>query len=118
VSVHHGALKRLRADSKTDSFKKLYKSRAPGIEGIFGEAKENHGLRRAWRCGLSKMLIQSLLIASVLNFKRLIAVLGPLNALEYYFKQAMRVILTIVEQFWDNIFHVSQFKINIDLCKY
>ncbi len=73
VSRDHEALKRLREDSKTESFKKLYKSRAPGIEGIFAEAKQWHGLRRAWRRGLSKMRVQCLLIASVINLKRLIA---------------------------------------------
>lgn len=76
VSSHHAALIRLRADSKTERFKHLYQSRAPVIEGIFGEAKEWHGLRRAWRRGLRKMLVQSLLIATVINCKRLMAVVG------------------------------------------
>ena len=75
VSKDHAAMKRLRADSKTESFKKLYKMRAPVIEGIFAEAKENHGLRRSWRRGLLKMSIQSFLIASILNYKRLATVL-------------------------------------------
>jgi len=57
VGVNHASLIRLRADSKTESFKKLYRSRAPVIEGIFGEAKQWHGLRRAWRRCLSKMLV-------------------------------------------------------------
>jgi hypothetical protein len=73
VGVHHAALVRLRADAKTDSFQALYRNRSPVIEGVFAEAKEWHGLRRAWRRGLSNMLIQSLLIAAVLNFKRLMA---------------------------------------------
>jgi len=67
------ALIELRADSKTESFKKLYRSRAPVIEGIFGEAKQWHGLRRAWRRGLHKMQVQCWLVAAVLNFKRLAA---------------------------------------------
>lgn len=71
VGVNHAALIRLRADSRTESFKKLYRSRAPVIEGVFAEAKQWHGLRRAWRRGLSKMLMQSLLIATVINYKRL-----------------------------------------------
>jgi transposase len=71
VGVNHAALVRLRADSQTESFRKLYRSRAPVIEGVFGEAKQWHGLRRAWRRGLSKMLVQSLLIATVINLKRL-----------------------------------------------
>jgi len=73
VSPHHGGLVKLRADSRTESFKKIYTSRAPVIEGVFGEAKQWHGLRRAWRRGLSKMRVQCLLIASVINLKRLMA---------------------------------------------
>ncbi len=73
ISPHYDSLKRLRADAKTDSFRKLYRARAPVIEGVFAEEKQWHGLRRAWRRGLSNMLIQSLLIAAVVNFKRLAA---------------------------------------------
>jgi IS5 family transposase len=74
VTRYHGSLVRLRADSKTDSFKKLYASRAPVIEGVFAESKQWHGLGRAWRRGLSKMKVQCLLVATVLNFKRLMGV--------------------------------------------
>jgi IS5 family transposase len=81
VSPHHGGLVQLRADSKTEDFKKLYASRAPVIEGVFGEAKQWHGLRRAWRRGLSKMRVQCLLIAAVINLKRLAAVFGALFGL-------------------------------------
>ena len=73
VTEHHAALIRLRADAKTGSFRQLYRARSPVIEGVFAEAKQWHGLRRAWRRGLSNMLMQSLLIAAVLNFKRLMA---------------------------------------------
>lgn len=71
VTVHHQSLIELRADSQTESFKKLYASRAPVIEGIFGESKKWHNLGRAWRRGLCKMKVQCLLVAAVLNFKRL-----------------------------------------------
>jgi len=73
ISPHHDSLTRLRADAKTDSFRELYRARAPVIEGVFAEGKQWHGLRRAWRRGLSNMLLQSLLVASVINFKRLMA---------------------------------------------
>jgi len=71
VSSYYGALDRLRADSRTDSFRDLYRRRAPVVEGIFAEAKQWHGLRRAWRRGLTNVRVQCLLIAAVLNFKRL-----------------------------------------------
>ncbi len=81
VTRHHGSLVRLRADSKTESFKKLYRSRAPVIEGVFGEAKQWHSLGRAWRRGLCKMKVQCLLVAAVINFKRLTGVFYRLVAL-------------------------------------
>ncbi len=71
VTINHQSLIELRADSKTESFKKLYASRAPVIEGIFGESKKWHNLGRSWRRGLLKMKVQCLLVAAVLNFKRL-----------------------------------------------
>jgi len=81
VTCNHASLVRLRADSKTDSFKELYRSRAPVIEGVFAEGKQWHSLGRAWRRGLSKMRVQCLLVGAVLNFKRLMGVLGSLLAM-------------------------------------
>ncbi|MBI5868913.1 MAG: transposase, partial [candidate division Zixibacteria bacterium] len=81
VSADHAALLRLRADSRTESFRELYRARSHVIEGIFGEAKLWHRLGRAWRRGLLNMLIQSLLVAAVLNFKRLMAVVRPIQHL-------------------------------------
>lgn len=82
VSIYHQPLTQLRADAQTESFRALYRRRAPVIEGVFAEAKQWHGLRRAWRRGLSNMLMQSLLIAAVLNYKRLMAsICSSLSAL-------------------------------------
>ena len=91
MGVHHAALMRLRADAQTESFRRLYRSRAPVIEGIFAEAKQWHGLRRAWRRGLPNMLIQSLLVATVLNFKRLMAASPALIA----------AISTLIGRLWE-----------------
>jgi len=77
VSQYHAATVRLRADSQTESFKRLYRRRAPVVEGIFAEAKQWHGLRRAWRRGLAKLRVQCLLVAAVLNFKRLMTLGAP-----------------------------------------
>jgi len=43
------------------------------VEGIHGEAKCEHGLRRAVRRGLSNVRIQAYLTAAVINLKRLAA---------------------------------------------
>jgi len=82
VSIYRAAYQRLQADAQTDSFKVLYRSRAPVIEGVFAEAKQWHGLRRAWRRGRRKMQVQCLLIAAVINFKRLIALFSLWNGLD------------------------------------
>ena len=78
VTANHGALVRLRADSKTEEFGQLYRMRGAVIEGVFGEAKQWHSLGRAWRRGLIKMRVQCLLIATVINFKKVMATLRPL----------------------------------------
>lgn len=80
VTAHHAGLIELRARSKTEEFQALFCSRAPNIEGVFAEGKQWHSLGRAWRKGLSKMKVQCLLIAAVLNFKRLIATNSPLSS--------------------------------------
>ena len=105
VSPHHGSLVRLRADSKTDSFKQLYRSRAPVIEGVFAEAKQWHGLGRAWRRGLSKMLVQSLLIAAAINFKRLATAFTDLGGVITMYKTMIGLICGLVSQFWRYMLH-------------
>jgi transposase len=78
ITPYYRALLDLQNDATTASFKAMYRARAPVIEGVFAEAKQWHGLRRAWRRGLSNMRMQCYLIAAVLNFKRLAAAVGPL----------------------------------------
>ena len=73
IIPHRPSLVRLRQDAQTESFRALYRTRLPLIEGVFAEAKQWHGLRRAWRRGLSNMRVQCYLVAAVLNFKRLMA---------------------------------------------
>ncbi len=96
VSPYHSGLVKLRADSKTDNFRKLYATRAPVIEGVFAEAKQWHSLGRAWRRGLSKMRVQCLLIAAVINFKRLTVVLCRFFGAKRYFHAIMEVITRLL----------------------
>ena len=53
-----------------------YKRHRWRVEGMHGEAKTQHGLRRAVRRGLSNVAIQVYLTAAVINLKRLAAFLG------------------------------------------
>jgi transposase len=52
--------------------RRLLKKRQTCMEGLFGQAKSQHGLDRARLRGLSKMHIQGLLTAMVLNVKKLL----------------------------------------------
>lgn len=98
VSPDHAAMVRLRADSTTEDFRQLYRSRAPVIEGVFAEAKQWHGLGRAWRRGLAKMRVQCLLIAAVINYKRLGAVSGDLFGLRTLFVMIIEAIRGILKE--------------------
>jgi hypothetical protein len=64
---------RAQAACQSSIGRKLLKLRHTMLEGLFGQAKNYHGLGRArWR-GLGNMTIQSLVIATVLNLKKLLA---------------------------------------------
>lgn len=55
------------------------------VEGVHGEAKTQHGLRRAVRRGLANVAIQVYLTATVMNLKRLAAsLLPPLRSMWRY----------------------------------
>ena len=64
---------RAQAACSSSLGRKLLKIRHTLLEGLFGQGKNYHGLGRArWR-GLDNMLIQSLVIATVLNVKKLLS---------------------------------------------
>ena len=55
------------------AWRELYKRHRWRVEGAHGEAKTQHGLRRAVRRGLDNVAIQVFLTAAVMNLKRLTA---------------------------------------------
>jgi transposase len=68
----NGYVERAVAACRRPRGQRLLKQRQTCIEGLFGQAKNWHGLRRArWR-GVVKMRIQTLLTAAVLNLKKLL----------------------------------------------
>ena len=103
VSAHHAALVRLRADSQTMSFRQVYRRRAPVIEGIFAEAKQWHGLYRVGRRGLAKVRMQCLLIAAVLNFKRLAAAFARIYFTGEVVLRVLGGLLNLLRAFWRKI---------------
>ena len=64
---------RIKQRQKTRYFKKKLAERRWKIEGLFGEAKERHCLRRARYRSLVKVQIQLYLTAIVQNLKRLVS---------------------------------------------
>ena len=72
VNIHHPALEKTAEREKTRTFQLTRGERQWKVEGIFAEAKDNHGLGRARYRGRSKMQIQAYMIAVVQNLKRMI----------------------------------------------
>jgi len=77
--LHQDEIEAVRRRQNTKTFVRRLIERKWKIEGIFGEAKVNHALRRARYRGLPKVQIQFFMIAIALNCKR--AVLGRLGYL-------------------------------------
>ena len=65
---------RMKAEEfrKSEKGRKIFAARKTVIEGLFGEAKRCHGLRRAKQRGVEKVEIQALMTATALNIKRLL----------------------------------------------
>jgi transposase len=66
-------------------FRQTYSRHRWKVEGMHGEAKTQHGLRRAVRHGLANVAIQAYLTAAVINLKRLATHAGGFygNILDY-----------------------------------
>jgi transposase len=71
---------RRRHRKPDEKFVTAYRRHRWKIEGMHGEAKTQHGLRRAVRRGLANVAIQAYLTAAVINLKRLAARAGLLFA--------------------------------------
>ncbi len=76
VPGYEALLRARRIHLRDDKRRKaLYTRHRWRVEGVHGEAKTQHGLRRAARRGLWNVAIQAYLTAVVMNLKRLAAVL-------------------------------------------
>jgi transposase len=74
ITDGHAALlraRRCKARGWPTAFTQAYHRHRGLVEGVHGEAKTCHGLRRAVRRGLANMRIQAYLTATVINLKRL-----------------------------------------------
>jgi transposase len=81
ILIVHGYESLLRARRRhcrpDKRYKEIYCRHRWRIEGMHGEAKTQHALRRAVRRGLDNVAIQSYLTAAVINLKRLATYAGP-----------------------------------------
>jgi len=77
VLIVHGYEALLRArrrwSRRDERSQELYRRHRWRVEGVHGEAKTQHGLRRAVRWGLANVAIQAYLTAMAINLKRLAA---------------------------------------------
>ena len=71
-SLHQHEIDKVRARQETRAFISKMILRKWTIEGLFAEAKQFHGLRRARYRGLQKVSIQALMTAMAQNIKRII----------------------------------------------
>jgi transposase len=70
---------RRRHKEPDKKFRQTYSRHRYQVEGMHGEAKTQHGLRRAVRRGLDNVAIQAYLTAAVINLKRLAKYAGGLS---------------------------------------
>ena len=75
-SPHQDEIDKVRKRQTTPTFKKRLIERKWKVEGLFGEAKENHCLRRVKYRGLAKVQIQFFMIALAQNVKRRVNIGG------------------------------------------
>jgi len=79
-----------------ENTQRVYNRHRSRVEGVHGEGKTQHGLRRAIRRGLVNVAIQVYLIAAVINLKRL-ARCGTISyPSSWHFRQVSRLIYCIV----------------------
>ena len=70
---------RIRRRKPDKKFIETYSRHRWKVEGMHGEAKTQHGLRRAVRRGLANVAIQAYLTAAVINLKRLATYVGGIG---------------------------------------
>lgn len=106
VMISHGyeALLRARRRHRDPDrmFRQTYSRHRWKVEGMHGEAKTQHGLRRAARRGLANVAIQAYLTAAVINLKRLVTYVSGLfdgffdHGADILAKGANQVVLKII----------------------
>jgi hypothetical protein len=87
--VHQDEVDAVRRRQSTAAFRQRLVERKWKIEGLFGEAKQNHGLRRARYRGLPKVQIQFFMIAIALNCKRVVTMTYRSRLILHFLRQLL-----------------------------
>ena len=87
--VHQDEVEAVRRRQSTATFRQRLVERKWKIEGLFGEGKQNHGLRRARHRGLPKVQIQFLMIAIALNCKRIVGSASLLRFIAFILRRPL-----------------------------
>ena len=90
---------RIRKRQQTTHFKKKLSEQRWKIEGLFGEAKENHCLRRARYRSLVKVQIQLFMTAIAQNLKRLVSRFISIFHHILYFRDLFGLRETLMKRF-------------------
>ena len=79
----------MRRRQSTATFRQRLVERKWKIEGLFGEAKQNHSVRRARYRGLPKVQIQFFMIAIALNCKRVVKLSELFQLIYFIFQRSL-----------------------------
>ena len=104
---------RRRRNSWDEETKESYQRHRWRVEGVHGEAKTQHGLRRAARRGLDNVAIQVYLTVAVMNLKRLAALLLLYSAQWIAVIRYLNVLRAIVTFLFINSVNYCNFTSNL-----
>ena len=87
--IHQDEVEAVRRRQSTAAFRRLLGERKWKIEGLFAEAKQNHGLRRARYRGLSKVQVQFFMTAIALICKRVVTISYLLHLIFLFLRRTL-----------------------------
>lgn len=90
-NIHQEYFKKVMQDMSEPLFAEKMRERRWKVEGIFAEAKNNHGLSRAKYRGRKKVQIQAFMTATIQNIKRLLKLIkGGLKGFPRFMEKPLK----------------------------
>lgn len=101
--------RRARLRGWDEDRQRVYNRHRFRVEGVHGEAKTQHGLRRAIRRGLANVAIQVYLTAAVINLKRLAHAPYPLRSfMPPWINGFVRFLRRVLEAWYENKHYILE----------